>query len=177
MSARGNQFVQPFVLVLNARQGQKIERIPEYTVPGGPNNYHCSKGKGCLPRRTRSLTPLVETSWTQGFFPGLLWLLVERERLSPSGGMAGGAYTAEEVTQLARRWQDSFKHLARPAENHDQGFRFQLSFGRCAVSRTRRRFVADAPGRDFVLTGSEDAKKVVVEAAESLIDRYDPRVR
>lgn len=25
-------------------QGRPILRIPEYTIPGGPNGYHCSKG-------------------------------------------------------------------------------------------------------------------------------------
>lgn len=72
---------------------------------------------------------LVESSWTQGFFPGLLWLLVERERLLGPDVLAEG-YRSTDIISLARLWQDSFKHLARPAENHDQGFRFQLSFGR-----------------------------------------------
>jgi len=25
-------------------QGEPITRVPEYTKPGGPNSYHCSKG-------------------------------------------------------------------------------------------------------------------------------------
>ena len=58
----------------------------------------------------------------------MLWLLVERERLVP--GSLGAAYTEKEIMHLARRYQAGFENMKRPAENHDQGFRFQLSFGR-----------------------------------------------
>ena len=34
---------QDLLSILMYLQGQAIERIPEYTVPGGPNQYHCSK--------------------------------------------------------------------------------------------------------------------------------------
>jgi len=68
-----------------------------------------------------------EKSWTQGFFAGLIWTLVERLRLLPKA--VNSEYTEEQLLKLARRWQDSFRHLARPALNHDQGFRFQLSYG------------------------------------------------
>jgi len=57
-----------------------------------------------------------------------LWLLVERERLMP--GSLGAGYTEKEIMHLARRYQAGFENMKRPAENHDQGFRFQLSFGR-----------------------------------------------
>ncbi|RSH81438.1 hypothetical protein EHS25_006794 [Saitozyma podzolica] len=116
-------------------EGKPITRIPEYTVPGGPNSYHCSK---------------IETSWTQGFFPGLLWLLAERAHLLPES--IDPSYTASQIQDLGRRWQEDFKYLARPSINHDQGFRFQLSYG-----------------RDLELTGSEEAKRVIIDAAESLV--------
>lgn len=105
-------------------------RVPEYTPPQGGGAYHCSKGMSA------NSTPLadgpVETSWTQGFFPGLLWLMVERQRLLPSSVEA--SYSEEEIVHLARRFQEGFRHMAYPATNHDQGFRFQLSYGMC-VSR------------------------------------------
>ncbi|WRT63807.1 uncharacterized protein IL334_000732 [Kwoniella shivajii] len=113
-------------------------RSPEYTVPGGPNSYHCSKNS---------------TAWTQGFFPGLIWLLAERAELDKS--TINPHYRKEELIRLARRWQADFKYLARPSTNHDQGFRFQLSYG-----------------RDYNMTGDEEAKKVLIEASESLVDRY-----
>jgi hypothetical protein len=74
------------------------------------------------------LTGVVETAWTQGFFPGLLWLLVERRRIAPD--TVELSYKEEEIISYARKYQDSFKFLARPSINHDQGFRFQLSYGK-----------------------------------------------
>jgi hypothetical protein len=74
------------------------------------------------------LTRVVETAWTQGFFPGLLWLLVERQRIAPS--TVESSYKEEEIISYARKYQESFKFLARPSINHDQGFRFQLSYGK-----------------------------------------------
>lgn len=32
-------------LSLIENQGEPIARVPEYTKPGGPNSYHCSKGE------------------------------------------------------------------------------------------------------------------------------------
>ncbi|WVQ83740.1 hypothetical protein IAT38_005884 [Cryptococcus sp. DSM 104549] len=119
-----------------------ITRVPEYTIPQGSHAYHCSK---------------VETSWTQGFFPGLVWLLEERRRLLP--GAVEKSYSDAELVRLARRYQESFKHMAKVAINHDQGFRFQLCYG-----------------MDYALTGDEDAKRVMIEAADSLVDLYTPAV-
>jgi hypothetical protein len=31
--------------ITEPHQGQPITRIPEYTKPGGPNSYHCSKSQ------------------------------------------------------------------------------------------------------------------------------------
>lgn len=82
-----------------------------------------------LPLLVRAeLIVIAATAWTQGFFPGLLWLLVERSRLLP--GSVEALYSEKEIIQYARKYQDSFKFLARPSINHDQGFRFQLSYGK-----------------------------------------------
>lgn len=70
---------------------------------------------------------LVATSWTQGFFPGLVWLVEERRRLLPEA--VESSYSGKEIMRLARRYQESFKFLAKKAINHDQGFRFQLCYG------------------------------------------------
>lgn len=106
--------------------------------------------------RPPSLTP-VNKAWTQGFFPGLLWLYLERERLL--SGSLPWPYTVEDLESMAREWQAGFRQHARKAINHDQGFRFASSFG-----------------RDLKLTGEQSNKEVLVEAAESLWDRYDPKV-
>lgn len=60
---------------------------------------------------------------------------------------------------MAREWQASFRKHARKAINHDQGFRFASSYG-----------------RELKLTGNEECKEVLIEAADSLWDRYDPKV-
>lgn len=104
-----------------------------------------------------SADPPVDGAWTQGFFPGLLWLTLERERLIK--GSLPWPYTTDEVQSMAREWQGSFRKHARKAINHDQGFRYASSYG-----------------RDLKLTGNEDCKPVLIEAADSLWDRYDPKV-
>lgn len=71
---------------------------------------------------------IVETSWTQGFFPGMLWLLVERQQLAPQ--TVPSEFDRASLIKLAHRWQDGFRHMSTDAFNHDQGFRFQLSFGK-----------------------------------------------
>ena len=87
----------------------------------------------------------------------MIWLLVERQSLLPNA--VESSYSKADLVNMSRKWQESFRHMARPSRNHDQGFRFQLSFG-----------------RDYAMTGSEDAKAVMLEASESLIDRYSPEV-
>lgn len=109
-----------------------------------------------LPRNARANTP-VDKAWTQGFFPGLLWLTLERERLIK--GSLPWPYTTDDLESMAREWQASFRKHARTAINHDQGFRFASSYG-----------------RELKLTGNEECKTVLIEAAESLWDRYDPKV-
>ncbi|KIR71930.1 glycosyl hydrolase family 88 [Cryptococcus deuterogattii CA1014] len=123
-------------------EGTPIMRIPEYTTPQVSHEYHCSK---------------AATSWTQGFFPGLLWLVEERRRLLPEA--VEPSYPDKEIMRLARRYQESFKFLAKKAINHDQGFRFQLCYG-----------------MDFALTGDEEAKRVLIDAADSLVELYTPEV-
>lgn len=100
----------------------------------------------------------VSNGWTQGFFPGSLWLIAERERLAP-GSLKAAGYSLPAVEDLARRWQSSFRHQTRPALNHDQGFRFQPCYG-----------------REFEFYGTDDARHALIEAAESLVDRYDGKV-
>lgn len=70
----------------------------------------------------------------------MIWLLVERLRLSPKS--IDSTYSEDELIKLARRWQRDFEHLKRPIPNHDQGFRFQLSYGRCVfLPHTRGKLI------------------------------------
>ncbi len=84
-------------------------------------------------------------SWTSGFFPGLLWQLYD--------------YTGEDRWKgAARRWTLPLEPLSRWEEtNHDMGFRIFCSFGKA-----------------FRLTGDPYYKEVVLEAAGTLADLYNP---
>ncbi|KZO89628.1 glycoside hydrolase family 88 protein [Calocera viscosa TUFC12733] len=113
--------------------------IPAWTVPGEDHSWYCHP---------------YEDSWTYGFLVGELWLLEEQAAL----GIAR-AYDSATITSLARRYQDSFRQWARHAQNHDQGFRFQLSFG-----------------LDLALTGNAEGTQALIDAANSLVDRYSEKV-
>jgi hypothetical protein len=58
----------------------------------------------------------------------MLWLLEERRRLSET--CTAPEYPADDFIRYARHYQKSFEHMAADAYNHDQGFRFQLSYGK-----------------------------------------------
>lgn len=58
----------------------------------------------------------------------MLWLLEERRRLAPE--TIPPYYSGDDLVHLGRRWQSGFEHMAAVAFNHDQGFRFQLSYGK-----------------------------------------------
>lgn len=58
----------------------------------------------------------------------MLWLLEERRRLDPTS--VASAYSADDLVGYPRRFQEGFEHMAAEAYNHDQGFRFQLSYGK-----------------------------------------------
>lgn len=94
---------------------------------------------------------------------------MERNRLIP-GTLKDAGYEEEEVIALARKYGTSYEDMIRPAQNHDQGFRFQMPYGRWVVVSDR------ADDSDLELTGNKDTIPVIVEAAESLVDRYDPEI-
>lgn len=84
--------------------------------------------------------------WTQGFFPGCCWKLYE--------------FTGDEKWKKAASY---FQNLYIDAKDenttHDLGFIFYCSFG-----------------EGYELTKEEAYKKVVIDASESLITRYDSTV-
>lgn len=126
--------------------GHPNRELPLYASPSTPHPKEATSTTAAkvsrrlqTSHRAKADTPVlpVATSWTQGFFPGLLWLLEERRRLLPEA--VEPSYSDKEILRLARRYQESFKFLAKEAINHDQGFRFQLCYGKlvgvsCAVS-------------------------------------------
>ena len=84
--------------------------------------------------------------WTSGFYPGTLWLLYEH---------TGDAAFAE----AARAWTAVVEPEKRNGGTHDMGFKVYTS-----------------AGAGLRLTGDAHYRDVVVEAADTLLTRFDPDV-
>ncbi|MFL5345358.1 MAG: glycoside hydrolase family 88 protein [Hyalangium sp.] len=84
------------------------------------------------------------TAWTQGFFPGLLWLMYEQGR-DPT-------WQAQ-----ARAWTQPLEIQKTNTLTHDLGFKFMPSFGQA-----------------YRLTGDPADREVLLTAARSLATRFNP---
>ena len=84
--------------------------------------------------------------WTSGFYPGTLWQLYDA---------TGDAAFAD----AARQWTALVEPEARNAGTHDTGFK-----------------VYSSAGAGLRLTGDDAYRRVVVEAADTLLTRFDPTV-
>jgi unsaturated chondroitin disaccharide hydrolase len=85
--------------------------------------------------------------WTEGFFPGILWQLYN--------------YSGEKKYENAANYfQNKFIESRFLTSNHDLGFVFNNSFG-----------------SGYRITGNSDHKQVMIDAANSLIERYNPVVK
>lgn len=84
--------------------------------------------------------------WVEGFFPGMCWQIYE---------------VSENKNYLkeAEFFQNKIIDHRFYEKSHDLGFVFDCSFG-----------------RGYEITGSDSMKQVLIDAANSLISRYDPRV-
>ena len=105
--------------------------------------------EGEIPRSLEpdgSLDPSPAREWTSGFYPGTLWLLYEH---------TGDAAFAE----AARAWTAVVEPEKRNGGTHDMGFKVYTS-----------------AGAGLRLTGDAHYRDVVVEAADTLLTRFDPDV-
>ena len=84
--------------------------------------------------------------WTEGFFPGLIWYAYSIEK-------------DEKYRTAADYFQNKFVDHRLLTTNHDLGFVFNNSFGLA-----------------YRLTNNEDYQQVLVDAGNSLIQRYDSTV-
>jgi len=84
--------------------------------------------------------------WTSGFYPGTLWLLHE-------------ATGDDAFADAARAWTAVVEPEKRNGGTHDMGFKVYTS-----------------AGAGFRLTGEAHYRDVVVEAADTLLTRFDPDV-
>ncbi len=86
------------------------------------------------------------SDWTGGFFPGGLWYLYE---------ITGSA----EWKYAARRWTEALAKGQYNTAHHDVGFVMYCSYGNA-----------------YRLTKDPEYKKVLLQSAESLSSRFDPKV-
>ena len=102
-----------------------------------------------FPRTTAPNGTLKYTSvkdWTGGFFPGGLWYLYE--------------YTKDvKWKQAAEKWTEALAKGQYNTVHHDVGFVMYCSYG-----------------NGYRLTKNPEYKKVLIQSAESLSSRFDPKV-
>src|SRR6218665_2414131 len=106
-------------------------------------------GDSSFPRTTDAGGKLVSTNmydWTPGFFPGSLWYSYEFSRDSA-------------MKRKAVQWTEKLEPLKDFTEHHDLGFMMYCSFGNA-----------------YRLTGKEQYKDYLVQAARSLSTRFDQTV-
>lgn len=84
--------------------------------------------------------------WTIGFFPGSCWYLYEQTK-------------DEKWKTAAEYFQSKFEKLKTSTANHDLGFVFNCSYG-----------------NEYRLTKTDKSKDVLITAANSLIQRFNPKV-
>ncbi len=100
-----------------------------------------------VPRRTDENGNLVTTDiydWTSGFFAGTLWYIYE---------ITGDEKWKEEAV----KWTEILDTIQYWSGSHDVGFMINCSYG-----------------NGLRLTGNKAYEKVLIQAAESLIQRYNP---
>lgn len=105
--------------------------------------------KGRLPNRTDrndEFKTCPSNDWVSGFYPGLLWYIYE------DTGDAEVRSAAEDLTRRLEKEQYNTK-------THDLGFMIGCSFG-----------------NGYRLTGREDYRQVLLNAAGSLASRFNPAV-
>lgn len=101
------------------------------------------------PRRATDSTDWEFVSvngWTSGFFAGILWQLAD--------------YTNDpELRAQAHRWTVPLERIFEGHYDHDLGFQFLLSYGQA-----------------LEITGDEQYRGPLMEAASKLADRFNPTV-
>ncbi|MBN2348176.1 MAG: glycoside hydrolase family 88 protein [Bacteroidales bacterium] len=93
---------------------------------------------------TRWIQPDSGLDWTEGFWPGICWMLYQ--------------HTGDSLWQQGAIYaQDLFINHRFDSTTHDLGFIFNNSFGKA-----------------YRITGKKNYKEVMLDAANSLASRYNP---
>jgi rhamnogalacturonyl hydrolase YesR len=102
------------------------------------------------PRRTDKENKWETTpsnGWTSGFFPGCLWYMYQ--------------HTGDEKWKgWAEKWTDGLVNEQYNTSIHDIGFMMNCSYG-----------------NGYRLTNNKEYKKILLQSADSLIQRYNPNVQ
>ncbi|CVL11462.1 related to glucuronyl hydrolase [Fusarium proliferatum] len=99
--------------------------------------------------------------WTCGFFPGILYTLLERSIRYPgsiragSPGHGSSMITRRHLLPLCKSWSEPLHAMASRTDTHDIGF-----------------IIMPALRRDFELFGSERSLGSIIQAAHNLATRY-----
>lgn len=94
-----------------------------------------------------NLVPVHIGEWTAGFFPGMLWYDYENTK-------------DETVLEYANYYTDLLEPLTKlPAYDHDLGFQLFCSYG-----------------NGYRLTGNEQYKQIILNAADTLATLFNPTV-
>lgn len=93
-----------------------------------------------------SIVYVEPTDWTSGFFPGTIWLLYDLTRDT-------------KWAKLAAKYTETLDSIQYFCDNHDVGFMIGCSYG-----------------TGYRLTGNKSYEKIIIQAANSLISRYNPKV-
>ncbi|KAF2270000.1 Six-hairpin glycosidase [Lojkania enalia] len=101
--------------------------------------------------------------WTCGFFPGSIYVLLERavkypqaldvpEHIRPQ--------ISNQLLKLGRHWSAAINEMSGRTDTHDMGF-----------------IVQPALQKDYELTGNEESLQSIIKAAYALASRYDMKVK
>ena len=94
-----------------------------------------------------NLRPAVIEEWTAGFWPGTLWYVYESSK-------------DDRIKQSAIHYTELLESFVqRPAYDHDLGFQIFCSYGNA-----------------YRLTGNEDYKQIILNAADTLATLFNPKV-
>ncbi|KAG8901855.1 hypothetical protein FRB99_005032 [Tulasnella sp. 403] len=124
--------------------------------PGPPGFYPQYAELGDASHHSYHFTPA--RFWASGFFPGSMWLLYER---SKRFGVSSRHVSPEEWRMLARQWTIPIAEQADRTDTHDMGFLFMTSWYKYARLDPQ---------------GTNEARKVLIQAATSLASRFNPTV-
>ncbi|KAH7093168.1 Six-hairpin glycosidase-like protein [Paraphoma chrysanthemicola] len=101
--------------------------------------------------------------WTCGFFPGCIYLILERTMRYPQTVNVPEhvrSHFSEQVLKLGRHYGVAINQMSKRTDTHDMGF-----------------IVQPALQKDWELTGNLESLQSVVNAAYALASRYDEQVK